>query len=255
MVQVSATGVPMTNALDELTIVIPAKNELTMLPRLLESLCGQDYVGMGRTRVLVADAGSTDGTVEAAMAFHGRLRVEVIQGGLPAVGRNAGAQVARSKYVLFLDADVELGDRRLLGRAVDAMKGKHLECCTTNIGCKLGGFFDDALYLGNNIMQWVGSYWKPFATGMFMMFELDAFRRLGGFHEQALFAEDYLLSKQVHRSRFGLVRGVVFTSNRRFRKLGHGRMVWMFVKTMMHTWDEEYFLRDHGYWEEAEGQL
>jgi len=241
--------------MNELTIVIPAKNEVDMLPRLLESLCEQDYAGMGATRVLVADAGSTDGTVAAAIAFVGRLRVEVIPGGLPAVGRNAGARVARSKYVLFLDADVELGDSGLLGRAVGAMKAKELECCTTNIGCKLGGFFDDALYMGNNIMQWVGWCWKPFATGMFMMFELDAFKRLGGFHEQALFAEDYLLSKQVKRARFDIVRGVVLTSNRRFRKLGHGRMVWLFFKTMMHTWDEEYFLRDHGYWEEAEGQL
>jgi glycosyltransferase involved in cell wall biosynthesis len=255
MVQVPAAEVLMNDALDELTIVIPAKNEVEMLPRLLESLCGQDYARMARTRVVVADAGSTDGTVEAAMGFEGRLRVEVIEGGLPAVGRNAGARVARSKYVLFLDADVELGDRGLVGRAVGAMKAKDLECCTTNIGCKLGGFFDDALYLGNNIMQWIGSWWKPFATGMFMMFELDAFRRLGGFHEQALFAEDYLLSKQVHCSRFAIVSGLVLTSNRRFRKLGHGRMVWLFFKTMMHTWDEEYFLRDHGYWEEAEGQL
>ena len=41
----------------ELTIVIPAKNEVAMLPKLLESLCRQDYVGMATTRVLVADRG------------------------------------------------------------------------------------------------------------------------------------------------------------------------------------------------------
>jgi hypothetical protein len=29
-------------------------------------------------------------------------------------------------------------------------------------------------------------------------------------------------------------------------------MVWMFLQTMMHSWDEGYFLRDRGYWEEAE---
>ncbi len=45
----------------ELTIVIPAKNECEMLPKLLNSLCQQDYEGMGQTRVIVADAGSTDG--------------------------------------------------------------------------------------------------------------------------------------------------------------------------------------------------
>ena len=69
----------------ELTIVFPAKNEVEMLPRLLESLCRQDYEGMQATRVLVADAGSTDGTVEVALGFRDRLKVEVVQGGLPSV--------------------------------------------------------------------------------------------------------------------------------------------------------------------------
>jgi glycosyltransferase involved in cell wall biosynthesis len=236
--------------MEELTIVIPAKNEVGMLPRLLNSLCEQDYEAMGRTRVLVADAGSTDGTVEAALAFQGRLRIEVIPGGLPAVGRNAGARMARSKYVLFLDADVELGEETLLRRAVTAMRERGLECCTTNIACKLGGFRDDALYMANNVMQRIGSVMKPFATGMFMMFDLEAFRRLGGFNEGALFAEDYLLSKEVRARRFAIIRGKVWTTNRRFRKVGHGRMIWMFARTMMHSWDEGYFLRDQGYWEE-----
>jgi len=93
---------------------------------------------------------------------------------------------------------------------------------------------------------------SPFATGMFMLFEREAFWRLGGFNERALFAEDYLLSKGVERPRFRIVRGKVLTTNRRFKKLGHARMVWMFFKTMLHSWDESYFLRDQGYWEELE---
>ncbi len=235
----------------DLTIVIPAKNEAAMLPKLLGSLCGQDYGAMRETRVLVADAGSTDKTVAVALGYGDRLRIEVIRGGLPAVGRNAGASLARSRYVLFLDADIEFSDRTLVRRAMEAMVDKDLLCCTTNIGCRLGGFFDDALYLANNAMQRIGSVMKPFATGMFMLFEREAFWKLGGFNEQALFAEDYLLSKQVPHARFAIVRGKVLTSNRRFRKVGHGRMVWMFAKTMVHSWDEQYFLRDQGYWEEA----
>ena len=123
---------------------------------------------------------------------------------------------------------------------------------TTNIACRHGGFFDDVLYAGNNLMQRASSLVKPFATGMFMLFDREAFWRLGGFNERALFAEDYLLSKGVARRRFRIVRGRVLTTNRRFQKLGHGRMVWMFFKTMVHSWDDEYFLRDQGYWEEVE---
>jgi glycosyltransferase involved in cell wall biosynthesis len=236
----------------ELTIVIPAKNEVAMLPRLLESLARQDYEGMGETRVIVADASSTDGTVEVALSFLDRLRVEVIEGGLPSVGRNAGARVAVSPYVLFLDADVELAEPTLLRRAMWRMRRRKLHLVTTNIACREGSFFDDALYMGNNFMQRVGAVLKPFATGMFMLFDREAFWALGGFNERALFAEDYLLSKGVARTRFRIVRGKVLTTNRRFQKLGHGRMVWMFFKTMLHSWNDKYFLRDQGYWEESE---
>src|SRR6266702_1302150 len=236
----------------ELTIVIPAKNEVQMLPKLLRSLCEQDYEGMGATRLILADAGSTDGTVEVALSFRDRLAVEVIPGGLPSVGRNAGARLATTKYVLFLDADVELPEPTLLRRALWRMRRRSLHLATTNISCRHGGFFDDALYAGNNLMQYIGSFLKPFATGMFMLFDREAFWSLGGFNEPALFAEDYLLSKGVARMRFRIVRGKVLTTNRRFKKLGHGRMVWMFFKTMIHSWDDGYFLRDQGYWGEAE---
>jgi glycosyltransferase involved in cell wall biosynthesis len=208
-------------------------------------------VGMPHTRVLVADAGSTDGTVEAALSFCGRLWVEVVRGGLPSVGRNVGARLATTKYVLFLDADVELPEPTLLRRALWRMERCGLHLATTNITCREGGVFDDLLYAGNNLMQRVGALTKPFATGMFMLFNREVFWALGGFNERALFAEDYLLSKGVSRARFRVVRGRVLTTNRRFQKLGHGRMVWMFFKTMVHTWDEEYFLRDQGYWGEA----
>ena len=233
----------------ELTIVIPAKDEAVMLPKLLLSLCRQDYAAVSETRVLVADAGSTDGTVERALSFRDRLRIEVVPGGLPSVGRNAGARLADTKYVLFLDADVELSEPTLLRRSMAAMRRRDLHLATTNIACRYGSFFDDLLYSGNNFMQHIGSKLKPFATGMFMLFDREAFWALGGFNEQALFAEDYLLSKGVHRTKFRIVKGKIWTTNRRFQKLGHSRMVFMFFQTMMHTWDDKYFLRDRDYWE------
>src|ERR1700744_1375672 len=101
----------------QLTIVIPAKNESRLLPTLLESLCRQDYSLMKSTKVFLADAGSTDGTQDLAMSFADRLNIEVIPGGLPSVGRNAGAKLADTRYVLFLDADVVMTERTMLRRA------------------------------------------------------------------------------------------------------------------------------------------
>ena len=121
------------NISDELTIVIPAKNEERLLPRLLMSLEEQDYPLMANTRVILADADSTDRTIPLAMKFTNSLTLTVIHGGLPSVGRNRGAICADSRYILFLDADIELPDPTLIRRAVERMKQKSLHCVTTDI--------------------------------------------------------------------------------------------------------------------------
>jgi hypothetical protein len=83
---------------------------------------------------------------------------------------------------------------------------------------------------------------------MFMLFERQKFWGLGGFHEQIHFGEDYKLSQQVQRRRFAVVRGSVYTTNRRFKRMGHLKVGWLFVKTALNFWNEKYFLRDHKYW-------
>jgi glycosyltransferase involved in cell wall biosynthesis len=233
----------------ELTIVIPAKNEAKLIPRLLTSLTMQDYSKMSSTRVLVADANSTDGTPEIVMSFRDRLNVSVIRGGMPSVGRNLGAAQAESDYVLFLDADIELAHASVVRRAVELAQRKQLHCVTTNILCRDGNWIDKAIYAGNDVFQFLSQLHRPFATGMFMMFDRKKFRELGGFHEQVLYAEDYLLTQQVGRRKFGIVRGGVYTTNRRFQKMGRLRVGWLFLKTAMNYWNQNYFLRDHKYWQ------
>jgi glycosyltransferase involved in cell wall biosynthesis len=236
------------NTTSDLTIVIPAKNEAKLLPRLMTSLIMQDYPLMQSTKVYLADANSTDGTPEIALGFAKWLDVQVIAGGLPAVGRNAGARRARTPYVLFIDADIEMADATLVRRAVELMKRRNLHCVTTNISCPEGSTWDQALYSGNNFMQHLSRLYKPFSTGMFMLFDRERFLELGGFHEQALYAEDYLLSQKVARSRFGIVSGHVVTTNRRFKKMGHLRLARLFLNTALHTHSEGFYLRDHKYW-------
>ncbi|HLJ85332.1 MAG TPA: glycosyltransferase [Candidatus Angelobacter sp.] len=229
--------------------MIPAKNERKLLPLLLESLCRQDYPCLPDTTVCIADAGSTDGTVELALSYSDRLKIKIIRGGLPSVGRNAGARQADTPYVLFLDADIELASTSLLRRAMEKMKRRRLHCLTTNIWCRDGNWRDRSLYFGNNIVQFVSGFGQPFSTGMFMLFDKRKFDQLGGFNERALFAEDYLLSRQVSPRRFSIVGGGALTSNRRFQKIGHMRMIYMFMKTALNTFNEKHFLRDHNWWQ------
>jgi glycosyltransferase involved in cell wall biosynthesis len=241
----NSTSASTTN---ELTIVIPAKNEAKLIPRLLTSLTNQDYSRMSSTRVLVADANSTDGTPEIVLSFRDRLNVSVIRGGMPSVGRNQGAAQADTPYVLFLDADIELADRSLVRRCMEKAQRKQLHCVTTDIICPDGSWLDKLIYVGNDLFQYLSYLHRPFATGMFMLFDREKFWELGGFHEQILYAEDYRLSQQVERRRFAVVRGGVYTTNRRFKKMGHLRVGCLFLWTAMNYWNEKYFLRDHRYW-------
>jgi glycosyltransferase involved in cell wall biosynthesis len=198
--------------------------------------------------VLVADANSTDATREAVMTFRDRLNVSVIPGGMPSVGRNQGAAQADTPYVLFLDADIELADRSLVRRCIERAQSKKLHCVTTNILCRGGNWIDKIFYAALDMFQYLSYLHRPFATGMFMLFDRKKFWQLGGFHEQIHFAEDYRLSQQVQGKRFAVVRGGVFTTNRRFKKMGHLRVGWLFLWTAMNFWNEDYFLRDHKYW-------
>ncbi len=203
---------------------------------------------MSSTRVLVADANSTDATREVALLFRDLLNISVIPGGMPSVGRNQGAALADTPYILFLDADIELADRSLIRRCLEKAQRQHLHCLTTNVICRDGGWIDKLLYAANDLFQYLSYLHRPFATGMFMLWDREKFWELGGFHEQIHFAEDYRLSQQVERRRFAVVRGGVYTTNRRFKKMGHLRVGWLFLKTAMNYWNEKYFLRDHKYW-------
>jgi glycosyltransferase involved in cell wall biosynthesis len=205
---------------------------------------------MANTRVLVADASSTDGTPSIVLSFRDRLKVEVIPGGLPSVGRNNGARLADTKYVLFLDADIELAENSLIRRVLETAEAKNLRCITTNILCRGGSVVDTIFYGVNNFFQYLSCVHRPYSTGMFMMFELAKFRELGGFDERVHFAEDYYLSSQVERRGFKIVRGGVYTTNRRFQKMGHLRMGRLFLWSIMNFWNDDYFLRDHHYWAE-----
>lgn len=239
------------NTRQELCVVIPAKNESMHLPSLLNSLARQDYAPRVPMKVFVADANSTDDTAEIARSFSERLNITVIEGGTPSVGRNRGAQRCDSEFVLFLDADVELRDPTLLRRAILRMKSQRLHCMTVDIACAGGTWMDRFLYKANSRMQRLSTWLMPFGTGMFLLFDRKRFVELNGFNENALFAEDFLLTKQISPLRFSVLKGEVYTSNRRFRRTGHGRMVFLFFWTVLNSRNQGHFERDHGYWKEV----
>jgi glycosyltransferase involved in cell wall biosynthesis len=205
---------------------------------------------MPTTKVFIADADSTDGTPQIARSYADRLNISVVPGGRPSVGRNAGARLAQSTYVLFIDADIELRSPSIIRRAVETMKRKDLHCVTTNIHCSDGTTADSLIYACNNALQYLSRLHKPFSTGMFMMVAKRRFDELSGFDEEALYAEDYQLSRQFARGKFRNVRGGIYSTNRRFAKMGRGTIVRMFLNTALHAGSAAHYRdqRHERYW-------
>jgi glycosyltransferase involved in cell wall biosynthesis len=215
------------------------------------SLLNQDYPLMSSTKIVLADADSTDRTVAIAREFDNRLAICVIDGGLPSVSRNNGARCAASRYILFVDADIELAQPTLLPRSIDRIKKGSLDCVTTDILCRDGLLLDHLLYGCSNIVQRLSRFHRPFATGMFMLVSKERFDAIGGFDEQALYAEDYQLTRQIPRNRFRVIRGGVYSTNRRFMKMGRTAIVRFFLAAALHSGRPDYFRNKlhQAYWQ------
>lgn len=85
------------------SVVVPAYNEEDVLDRLLKSVTNQSY---RNTELILVDDGSTDNTVR--IAEENNARVFERKHAERSVQRNFGAKNAKGKYLLFLDADMEV---------------------------------------------------------------------------------------------------------------------------------------------------
>jgi glycosyltransferase involved in cell wall biosynthesis len=89
---------------DGVAVVVPVLDEAETLPALLADLAAQEPP---LEEIVVADAGSTDGTAELLRAEEERLstlKVVVAPGATPGRGRNEGVRAASARVVVTLDA-------------------------------------------------------------------------------------------------------------------------------------------------------
>ncbi len=106
------------------SIVVPVKNEEKNISVLLESIAKQEYQPF---EIIVADAKSEDNTRKVAKSYG----AVVVDGGIPAVGRNNGFNVAQKDIVIFMDADVQFLGETDLKEIYDEFVEKKLDCATS----------------------------------------------------------------------------------------------------------------------------
>jgi glycosyltransferase involved in cell wall biosynthesis len=227
----------------KLTIVIPSKNESEIIDKTLTLLNKQ--AGIYGTQVIIADC-SDDNTREVIKSGkHTKLRIKIIDGGLPSVARNNGAELVKTPYVLFLDADIFLTTPFIIPNTFKEIKDNGLHLLTTKF--RVEGFYSFVFPIFESFRN---SFMKntPCAIGGYMFFKTSEFKKLGGFNNEDKFAEDFHLSMKVSPDKFYVSNEKVFTTDRRFRKKGLWYMIKMGYLCNKNKHNNEFFKDDQNYW-------
>jgi Glycosyltransferases involved in cell wall biogenesis len=212
----------------KISIIIPTLNEEKHLPLLLNSIKEQSFKDY---EIIVADAHSHDATVLIAEQFGAKI----VEGGLPARGRNNGARIASGDFFFFLDADVIL-PAEFLQRSYDEMKERFLDLSTCEVIPLSDLHIDKVLHRLANLSIRMGQYTNPHAGGFCILSTKRLFERVGGFDESLTMAEDHDYVKRA--SKFRQLRVLDSTqinvSVRRLEKEGRAVLINKYVLIELH---------------------
>lgn len=211
------------------TIVIPTKNEEAYLPRLLESIQRQT---LKPSKIIVADAHSTDRTREIARAHGAR----VVDGGMISFARNAGARCATTDFILFLDADVELRDPEFLEKAVGEMLERKLGLATCDVFPLSDQYIDHFLHKAYNTYARAWGSMYPHAPGFCLLIRRELHEKIEGFDETITFCEDHDYARRAcEHGTFGFLKSTkIPVSIRRLDRDGRMKIVVKYMLAEIH---------------------
>mgnify|MGYP002780573840 CR=1 FL=1 len=191
-----------------ISIVIPALNEASSLPSVLETLQTAANV-----EVIVVDGGSSDGTAEVARAMGAKV-IESARG--RSHQQNQGASIAKSPILLFLHADTRLPQG--FDQAI-----RHT---LTQPGVVAGAFrlAIDSPRQGLRWVEWGVNLRSRFLHMPYgdqaIFLKAEVFDQLGGFPDLPMM-EDFELVRRLGKvGRVAIAPSAVVTSDRRWRTLG-----------------------------------
>lgn len=219
----------------KVSIIVPTLNEEKYLPILLGSLSEQKGVGL---EVLVVDAKSEDQTAKVLDEMVKELsRPDFVIRHLVspkrnvAHQRNMGAHHAQHPLVLFLDADTEMPRKNLIADVVRRFERRRLGTATVRLKSLEHRRLADLYYAVFYGFTWVMQFVTPFASGAFILTTKESFLKSGGFDESIVINEDANFCKRSRRyGKFGVLSPFIYTSSRRFDKMGYAKSAWMYVR-------------------------
>ena len=226
-----------------LTIVIPCKNERDNIYECIGFIAKQ--VGFAGTRVIIADTSDEEDSLDfleyTKNNYRYSLNIELIKGGFPAKARLEGSKLVTTPYVLFLDADIMLQNKSLLGECL----AYNTDLVTVPFQTETG--FNWIFRLFDIQQQLSNLLGTPFAIGGFQLWKTEAYWKTGGYDETHLFAEDYWVSQKSEVMKIHNTKGV-WTSARRFKNKGFFYMFLLSIKCYINRNNTVFFKKHHDYW-------
>lgn len=195
-----------------LSVIIPTLNEIDTLPVCVNVLL--DVLPESELEVIVADGGSTDGTVEYVASRPRLVNVPCTSG--RARQLNAGAAVARGEFLWFLHADTVPPPDWLL-HLRPAAQGGAPACFSL--------YFTDqekstALRFYARGSRW--PYWWVRFGDQSLFVARNQFVRSGGYREDLILMEGHEIVRRLTRQYggFRVLPAAVTTSSRRYERYG-----------------------------------
>lgn len=184
------------------SVIIPAYNEEKWLPATLVSLQDAMHSSPLTGELIVVDNNSSDNT--AALAHEAGAIVVFEPVNHISRARNAGARIAKGRYLVFVDADTHIPP----GLLVEALDNLQSERCVgggarVSFDVELNGAARAGLVLWNAISSRLS-----LAAGCFVYTHREAYEASGGFSEAVYASEEIWFSRQLRR--WGKKRGKRF---------------------------------------------
>ncbi len=219
----------MFNENPTISIILPCRNEARTLSALLQSLQNQTYPV---AEIILADAQSTDSSLAIAKSHS----VKVVRGGLPSIGRNAGALVASGELLWFVDADLPPLPPDFLHLAVQTIIKNRLDYAVPQVSCSSGSII---LKLGHHLYNLYVSAWgkfRPHTIGGCLFISSKLFATIGGFDPLSQFCEDqYLGLVAKNHGQFGIIKNLKIDLNpRRYQNDGPISTATRFILAELH---------------------
>jgi len=230
-----------------ISVIIPTYCEEKIIKECLESIKNQDFE-KSKIEIIVVDSNSPDNTRAIAKKYTDKV-LDLKDRGV-GKARNAGAKMAESETLLFLDADTILGSN-FLTEMFHTFADPRVVCASgTVVGLeRLGIMVNLFVFLHYGFMNKVAALTARFGFPLFPAVccacRKSVFDEVGGFAEDLAVAEDLSFSRKMGKVGKCLVskEARAYTSVRRIKKYGLARTYFMYFGNYF-----KVFILNHKAW-------